>query len=76
MQCCAGWIYYTSECFSLLSHHAQCLFWPVHIDKERVGFDLIHTCHARSQSFHWIELEQLRRTTTTTTKNIISINAN
>lgn len=49
-------------CCCLLSHNAQRLLWPVHIDKERVGFDLIHTCPACSQSFHWIELEQLRRT--------------
>lgn len=53
---------HTSGCCCLLSHNAQRLFWPAHIDKERVGFDLIHTCHACSQSFHWIVLEQLRRT--------------
>lgn len=42
-----------------LPHNARRLFGPVHVGEERVCFDVIHTSHARPQSFHWVVLEQL-----------------
>lgn len=44
------------------SHNVQHLFGPVHSGKERVGFDIIHASHTRSQSLHRVVLEQLHGT--------------